>query len=104
MGLEFFCLRQVDVECGVNVVARCGGIAVLVIPLLEGDHGTWNGLGDDFVFDRAEQHVRDRRDETYQNEQQERRDQRQCPQFLAAKRDLQAFLQRGAVSRKHGAR
>ncbi|MCY0154855.1 hypothetical protein OEG86_24505 [Hoeflea alexandrii] len=103
MGLEFFRLRQVDVERGVDVVARCSGIAVFVIPLLQCDHGTWNGLGDDLVFDRAEQHVRDRCDEAYQNEQEQRGDQRQGPQFLAAKRDLQAFLQRSAVSRKHGA-
>ena len=44
MGLEFFRLRQVDIKRSIDIVTWCGSVAFVVVPLLERNNGTWNGL------------------------------------------------------------
>nr|WP_318173678.1 hypothetical protein [Pseudosulfitobacter pseudonitzschiae] len=56
------------------------------------------GIGDDVVFDRPEQHRSDGDDKCHENKDQQRRNQQQCAAFLAAQSAREAAFQRCAVS------
>src|SRR5690606_5111394 len=78
-------------------LARCR------VPAPEGPHRIGQRVVDDLVLDRTEQHVRDRRDEGDEHEDQQWRDQRQCTELLAAPRAREALLQRCPVGGLHRA-
>ena len=77
-----------DLEvCGKRLIDRLTrGFAGGFIPVLQCHNGTWERFRDDLVFNRAEQHVRNRGDKRHQNKDQQRRDQHERAQFAKAQR------------------
>ena len=78
-----------------------GGFARGVFPVVQSLDRAGQRIGDDVVFHRAEQHVRDGRDEGDQDKDQKRRDEHEGAHLLPPQRPSQRGLEGPAVGGKH---
>ena len=79
-----------------------GRLAALRIPGLEQGDRFGDRVADYLVLDGAEQHVRDRKDEGDEDENEQRRHEQERPDLLRAQRAAEAFLERLAVKVEKG--
>ena len=103
LGVVLFLGGDLEIEVQRLKDGFAGNFLAIGVPVLQRDDGARQRVADDLVFDRAEQHVRDRRDEGHEDEDQKRRDQHQRADLLAPQRARQTFLQRRAIGSQHRA-